>query len=240
MDWNKTRAKRVCDVCFRGDAVGMRDYAATYLKEGFKAVRPLGASFRDLLPGRARSEFWEKAMRQLNDHLDHQATVSTAGDKTLPPWTIGAGGTDRWKRWIVKKAGACFRRAKKLAEKRGISRRLPTKAEWRHAIVIAVQQSDGRGHFSRLPLSLDTCRNEKHACWPSIEHLDGTFSTNVAIELRIFNDVKTILTIAELRRVVGHLAVTMNAPLVRLDDNWECDRSYAVEQPSDEPPLPRS
>src|SRR5688572_4326394 len=99
MEWNSSRAKRVCDACFGGDLVAMRAYAAQYLKEGHGSVRPLGARFRELLPGRSRHEFWQKAARQLEEHLHGKTSVD---DQELPAWVERAGGRDRWKRWLQK------------------------------------------------------------------------------------------------------------------------------------------
>lgn len=239
MEWSKTVASRVCDECFGGDLAAMREYASTYLREGHTGVRPLGATFRNLLPGRARRPFWETASRQIDAYLHGSTAVTAAaGARELPDWTARAGGEQRWRRWVVKKAASCVRRATKAAAKRRDPPRLPTRSEWLAAIWAAVCRSDGRGHFSRLPLSLETDRSETHPCWPSVEHTSGPLVAEVGLELRVFNDLKTILSLDELRKVVGHLAVTMNAPLVKLDDGWHCRRSYAVEQPDAEPPLP--
>jgi len=46
------------------------------------------------------------------------------------------------------------------------------------------------------------------------------------------------MTLKEFRELVGHLAAVLPAPPERLDSDWQCTRSFAVEQqPDAEPPL---
>jgi len=59
-------------------------------------------------------------------------------------------------------------------------------------------------------------RDERHPLWPSIDHLEGLLSTEVAIESRLVNDMKGILSEAEFKRVVGHLADSMEVEPRRL------------------------
>lgn len=234
MDWEKSKARQVCDACFGGDAASMREHARAYLVDGFAAVRPLGEPFRVLMPGRARHEFWKSALRQLDARLEPQAPLP-AGQ--LPKWTNKAGGESAWRAWADRQKRRCVKRAKEWAAKTGFAGPLPAPGQWHHAILEAIGKSDGRGHFSRLPLSL-AWSNPVDPRWPSVEHLDGPASLNIAIEQRVFNDMKTICTEAEFRKAVGHLAAVFLVPLTRVDDYWRPERAFGAGEKTEEPPLP--
>lgn len=159
--------------------------------------------------------------------------------ENLPPWTESAGGRAEWKKWIEKKVNSCLRRANKWADQRGISADdLPSSAQWRAAIVAAVQQSNGFGHYSKLELSLAPPRKSKDWNWPSIDHLQNPRVAEVVLETRLVNDMKTIMSEKEFREMVGHLATTLSVNVDRLPTGWGCRRAFAAEQPDEEPPLP--
>ncbi len=233
-EFENSRAKRVCDKCFGGDAVAMLRYAEAYLAGGHTAVRPLGSAFRNLLPGRARREFWQKAIRQLSAHLDAVPVVSP---DILPAWTKVAGGERKWREWAKRQAARCHRRAKTWVAKRGGSGTVSTRVKWREAIMDAIRNSDGRGHFSRLPLSLEGAKPTDPQ-WPSIEHLVDPADLDVALEQRLFNDMKSILSIEEFRSAIGHLVSVLAVQPKKLPDQWRPARSFGTAEKSEEPPLP--
>jgi len=64
-------------------------------------------------------------------------------------------------------------------------------------------------------------------------------TAETVLEIRLVNDMKTIMTEREFRSVIGHLAAVLNVQVQELQEGWQCDRSFAVEErPVDEPPLP--
>ena len=158
----------------------------------------------------------------------------------LPAWTEQAGGRSAWKKWLEGKVNSCLRRANKWAEKHGISADdLPTPAEWRAAILSAMEASGGAGHYSQLDLSLASPRKSTDWNWPSVEHLEDPGTASVALETRLVNDMKTIMSEAEFRDMVGHLAAGFSISPAGLPVGWKCRRSFASEQPDEEPPLPK-
>lgn len=164
--------------------------------------------------------------------------MAKAGEN-LPAWTESAGGRPAWKKWVEGKVNSCLRRANKWAEKRGISADdLPTPAEWRAAIIAAVEQCAGVGHYSKLELSLTAPRKCTDWNWPSIEHLEGPGVAAVALETRLVNDMKTIMSEPEFRAMIGHLSAALSVTAGSLPAGWSCRRSFAAEQPDEEPPLP--
>jgi hypothetical protein len=157
-------------------------------------------------------------------------------DEKLPEWTEEAGGRTAWEKWVDDKVDSCEKRAKKWAAKRNKLGPLPTRGEWRAAIRSAIKESGGVGRYSRLNLSLEDRKNTDWN-WPSVEHLAGSGTANLGLETRLVNDMKTIMSEAEFIAMVGHLALTFGISAARLSSDWRCSRSFAVEQPDDEPPL---
>lgn len=101
-----------------------------------------------------------------------------------------------------------------------------------------MHECDGRGHFSRLPLSLKPWKPTAWN-WPSLDHMKDPATAETVLEIRLVNDMKTIMTEREFRSVIGHLAAVLNVQVQELQEGWQCDRSFAVEErPVDEPPLP--
>ncbi len=57
------------------------------------------------------------------------------------------------------------------------------------------------------------------------------------LETRLVNDMKSIMSDEEFRTLIGHLAVVLNVKLEERE-NWQCHRSFAIEEPPEvEPPL---
>ena len=157
----------------------------------------------------------------------------------LPEWTGAAGGRKAWQRWLDRKVGICVLRAVGWAVKRGRSvDDLPSRSEWREAILEAMKNCQGRGYYSGLQLSLAPPRKSTDWNWPSVDHLSDPGAAQVVLETRLVNDMKTIMSDEEFRTIVGHLAFVMAVPVVQLPENWSCRRSFAVEEQPDEPPLP--
>lgn len=158
----------------------------------------------------------------------------------LPAWTESAGGRDAWKKWLEARVTRCGRRAAIWASKRRKSiDQLPTPAEWRRAIVDALRSSAGRAYYSRFPLSLTTPLKSTDWNWPSVDHVSGPDVAKVVLETRLVNDMKTIMSEEEFRQIVGHLAAVLDVSAKELGSNWQCQRSFAIEEPPDaEPPLP--
>jgi hypothetical protein len=247
--WEGTQAKRVCDACFGGDPFRMQQHALRYVADGHSAVPDLGMAFRDIVLKQNRTSWWGRALQILNTHL---ATLQKgdvgepATDKRrLPAWTELAGGKRAWAGWVQVQAHRCVARAKKWAKQHS-GANVPTLAEWKNAIWLALCNSDGRARYSRWPLSLAprpntpaTKRPWENPMWPSVDHLESPVVANVVIETRLVNDMKTILSENELRDVVGHLAHVLAISAKPLADDWRCKRSYGLPQGPNEPPLPK-
>jgi hypothetical protein len=153
----------------------------------------------------------------------------------LPLWAKEAGG-EMWRKWVKNRIAGCDRRARAWA--RGTSAPVPKTEEWGRAIWNALKHSKGRAHYSHLPLSLLGEPTDWN--WPSVDHLSGVDKSVVVIEVRLVNDMKTIMNDKEFRAMVGHLADTQNIPSRKLSKTWKCRRSFKKsEKPTQEPPLPR-
>ena len=159
------------------------------------------------------------------------------GMPELPKWTDEAGGK-AWLRWIDGKIAACDRRARLWASKRKPwAPAPPTRPDWQRAIWKAVLASPGRGHYSHLPLSL--LGKPTDWDWPSLDHLSSPATADVVLEVRLVNDMKTIMNDQEFREMVGHLAAVLKIRPKKLRKNWHCRRGFAIEEPpTKEPPLP--
>ena len=163
--------------------------------------------------------------------------MAKTGDN-LPAWTEQAGGRPAWKKWLDGKVNSCLRRANKWAEKRGISADdLPTPAQWRAALLSAMEKSGGVGHYSKFDLSLAPPQKNTDWNWPSVEHLKDPGTAAVALETRLVNDMKTIMSEIEFQTMIGHLAAGVSISAMS-QPSWSCQRSFAVEQPDEEPALP--
>ncbi len=247
MNWDCSQAKRVCDACFGGDPISMRKHADAYLNGGHTAVPDLGVTFRQIVRQQARASWWRRAKGSLDVHLDGSKARDVGKSVREPPdWTAKAGGKRAWKDWVRKQAVRCTRRATLWKRKhRGV--RAPTFSEWSDAIWSALRECDGRGYYSRLPLSLETgqwnpaCGHQpwESARWPSVDHVVDPVTPKVVIEARVFNDMKSILDEEELRDAVSHLAHVLRVQPKPLPDSWCCRRSFGAPQPADEPPLPQ-
>jgi hypothetical protein len=152
-------------------------------------------------------------------------------------WTEASGGRGAWKKWLDRRVQGCVRRAKKWAQKQKLKRKLPTPAEWRAAIIGAMHECRGVGKHSELALSVALPLRETDWNWPSIDHLKDAGTAEVAVETRLVNDMKTIMSEKEFREMVAHLAHVFHLSARRLPANWKCSRSFAVKQLVDEPPL---
>ena len=146
----------------------------------------------------------------------------------LPSWVGKSGGEAAWRKWIEARASSCQSRGRKWIAKRGLKKRVPTKEEWRWAIVEAIKKSEGLFHYSKWPMSLKIqgLRDSSSPMWPSLDHAKDPATINVVIESRLVNDMKNILTENEFREIVGHLAVTMEAKKKRISDLPKLSRSY--------------
>ncbi len=180
--------------------------------------------------------------RALNDHKPSQREAATEPrtvknaitQADLPEWTESAGGREKWRAWMERRVTSFSRRAKKWKELSGAAETVPTKAEWRRAILVALTASKGQGYFSKWPLSLDFEPTDGR--YPSVDHLVGPWQADVALEIRVVNDMKTILSVEEFRKMVGHLSKTLDAS-VELAEPWEFKRDFAGEQADEEPPF---
>lgn len=140
---------------------------------------------------------------------------------------------------VEGQVGRCCTRATEWVKNRGgrFSATKPTAGEWRRAIVAALHDSKGRAAFSQFPLSMAHPRQNTDWSWPSVDHLKAPNVAEVAIETRLVNDVKSIMTKEEFLGLIRHLAFTMKAT-PRENLNWQCGRSFAAPEPTGEPPLP--
>ena len=120
--------------------------------------------------------------------------------ENLPAWTEQAGGRAAWKKWLNAKVNSCVRRASKWADQRVIlAEDLPTPAQWRAAILAAIEASQGKAHYSRLPLSLAPPRKGTDWNWPSVDHVETPAVASVVLETRLVNDMKTIMSDTKFR-----------------------------------------
>src|ERR1043166_4735522 len=140
--------------------------------------------------------------------------------RALPEWTKSAGGEKTW------------------AEGR---RDLPTKKAWGDAIYDALERCDGRGKYSKFALRIGADRPSAHPMYPSVDHVVDPATAQVEIETRLVNDAKTIMSLAEFTRLIGHLADSLGASVDSAGDEIPCVRSFAKPEPppEDEPPLPQ-
>lgn len=74
--------------------------------------------------------------------------------------------------------------------------------------------------------------------WPSIDHVETPAVASVVLETRLVNDMKTIMSEQEFREMIGHLASVLSVQATNLRQDWNCKRSFAIEQPDEEPALP--
>lgn len=234
--WDSTCASRVCAACFGGDPVAMQRYAKTYLAGGHQAVPALGARFREIVRGRCRREFWELASRQLGEVLGGSGPSAAPATAAPPEWMRNSGGSHRWSEWATAQARRCRTRALKSARRRKSPAKPPGLAEFRRAILGAMSRSNGRAYFSHFPLSLAV--SSGHPCHPSVEHLDGVESTNVVLETRMVNDMKSIMDEKEFIDLIGHMSSELKIAARKLDDSWRPARDFAGPAEIDEPPLP--
>lgn len=156
---------------------------------------------------------------------------------SLPTWTDSAGGRPAWKKWLERRVQGCTRRARKWAQKQNVKRKLPTRTEWRTAISTALERCRGFAQYSQLALSVAPPLKETDWNWPSIDHLKDAGTAEVAVETRLVNDMKTIMTEKEFSQMIAHLAETLAVRVELLPIDWSCDRSFAVRQKVDEPPI---
>jgi hypothetical protein len=160
------------------------------------------------------------------------------GGRDLPAWTEQAGGRQAWQKWFNGKVNSCLQRASKWDKKRGGSpHNVPKREDWREAVLSAIEASGGVGHYSKLKLSLASPRKNTDWDWPSVEHVVDPGTAKLALETRLINDMKSIMSEVEFREVIGHLAATLSVS-VGVRGNLTCARRFAVDQPADEPPLP--
>jgi hypothetical protein len=155
----------------------------------------------------------------------------------LPHWARERGGETKWRKWIKTKVDACLKRAKAWAVGRG-NLTLPSRSEWNEAIWQALLKSEGYGYFSHFPLSLLGKATDWN--WPSVDHVESLGTVNVVIEVRLINDMKTIMTPQEFQDMIGHLSATLKVPTKEVPNDWQCSRSFkGIEKPAEEPPLPK-
>lgn len=155
----------------------------------------------------------------------------------MPEWVVQAGGSERWEVWIESQVKRCATRAKKWARARGTPNEpRPATAQWRQAIVDAISASGGRAAYSQFPLSLAAPRLNTDWNWPSVDHVEAPNVARVALETRLVNDVKGIMSEPEFKSLVAHLASVMGVTPEH-QPNWACRRSFAQPEQVLEPPL---
>jgi hypothetical protein len=155
----------------------------------------------------------------------------------LPEWVVEAGGSETWVLWVEGQVKRCVTRAKKWARARGRPNEpRPATSDWRKAIVDAIWASGGRAAYSQFPLSMAATRRNTAWNWPSIDHVEAPNVARVALETRLVNDVKGIMSEPEFKSLVAHLASVMGVT-PKHQPNWACCRSFAQPEQVLEPPL---
>lgn len=158
--------------------------------------------------------------------------------RVLPSWTKSAGGDALWQSWVKKQVTRCCARAKMWVKKHGRnSSDLGRASQWREAIIQALHDCGGSGQYSRLPLSLAAPGKNTDWNWPSLDHVEAPNVLSVAVETRLVNDMKGIMSASEFLEMVSHIAAVNAVPPQALPDGWRCSRSFAIPEPVDEPPL---
>lgn len=143
----------------------------------------------------------------------------------MPDWVQNNGGEKAWQKWLKNRANSCHQRAKKFVKKHGGQYSL-TASDWKEEIHKALLSCNGVGCYSKLPLSLND-KQETHPMWPSVDHLRDDLTPKVAIDTRVINDMKTILSEQEFKDIVSHLFIKMELEAKALTDNWRPGRDYA-------------
>ena len=73
-----------------------------------------------------------------------------------------------------------------------------------------------------------------------MDHVNSLDKADVVIEVRLVNDMKTIMTPQEFHDMIGHLAATLKIRTKKVRNDWQCKRSFkGKEKPTEEPPLPK-
>lgn len=146
----------------------------------------------------------------------------------LKKWLSGeqASLPPQWKTWLEYKVHSCRKRAEEYAEKNKIGKRyIPTREKWRDAILKALRECEGVGHYSRFPLSVRLSSNDPR--YPSVDHLGTPLNLRVVIETRLVNDMKSILSEKEFIKMITHLYKTSHNKKSDLPLNKKpCKRSY--------------
>src|SRR5438876_389182 len=101
-----------------------------------------------------------------------------------------------------------------------------------------MQESRGQAYYSRILLSVAGPQKGTDWNWPSIDHVETPGVASVVLETRLVNDMKTIMSQQEFREMIGHLASVLTVQAADLRQDWHCKRSFAIEQPDEEPALP--
>jgi hypothetical protein len=119
---------------------------------------------------------------------------------TIPSWTKPEE-KQLWLTWIENWVKGCSNKA-------GVG----TCGVWRKAVVGALEKSNGRFHYSglKIPPLRSIPHGSDDPLWPSIDHVEGRRDMNLAVETRIVNDMKSLLSESEFKTVIGHLAASMN------------------------------
>ena len=234
MDWERSRARRVCEAVFGGDVFAMRKYGRDYLDSQGKGMEPLGRVFRDIVGTKPRLAFWQRAMRHVDEHvaaLQLPDDASIVAKRLLPVWCESAGGRPFWEKWVRREATRCAARASRCQSSNSGSL-AGTKGEWEAAVRLAVWRCGGRGRYSRLPLTLaanEPTGNPTSPRYPSIDHTTTTTTSDwsVEVECRIVNDMKSLLSLKEFRELIAHLASTLRLQPTPLGAEWRPQRDFA-------------
>ncbi|MBK8205286.1 MAG: hypothetical protein IPK87_00705 [Planctomycetes bacterium] len=137
----------------------------------------------------------------------------------MPKWTADREGVQPWASWVSTKVQTCMERAKKANEKQASPKRLPTQEEWLEAVLDALSKSEGIGAYSKFRLSLG--HGSAHGLYPSIEHISTPLDTELKVEVRVVNDMKSILSVKEFKLLCEHLVQTLDGKPGTIGDDWE-------------------
>jgi len=131
------------------------------------------------------------------------------------------GGRKKWADWVNNRATSFSARAKRKSE----CPEKHTVPRWREAVVCSLNKMpDNRAHFSKLPLSLK--REATDPLYPSADHLENPENFHLVLETRLVNDMKTILTESEFKKVLAHLVWALKIKSRKLPENWQCQRDF--------------
>ncbi|MHA1670881.1 MAG: hypothetical protein ACTSV5_09915 [Promethearchaeota archaeon] len=111
----------------------------------------------------------------------------------LPKW-LKKQNEGKWIKWVNTKTVSCRNREVKYLKKKKDNIKIPhSSSEWREAVLKALNNcKDGKAIYSKYKLDINL--DSSNPYYPSIEHIERIDKLNLGVEIRIVNDMKSILS----------------------------------------------